>query len=474
MEREHKEIMDMELKKNDPEAYKEMKKKEEEEKKKRKKDLKDKRNLEDISSDESDNEKNDKKNKENDIKLITGTAALIQLNDSKRAIEQDKKRKNYEMKQIKIQKKIERLENQHQLKLEMEERKKNQKLERIRQNQQTNVIQNYEKSLRIKKIIQAKALATFQVKNDIKDECDNRAEYRTEFLIKKHDKIQKLRMQEQLERDKLKEELIEKQIKYEKARQDARDIVTRKNDKLNEIEKQRMDDIVKAQTILSSGINRKNCKKLIKNFNDNKYLKEVIDNYLQEKYKSEDEENQNDDNKKKEKEKKQKDKKEDKKNQSHYPNNKNIKKESINANKSENENKSKNENDDNKSEYNNENKSISSKKSQKEDGNSMKLSEKEIKEKVNKYKKELLKAFSNLIKEEKNKEEERKKYLESLTNETDKKVAETQFGKIRTITNKRLEDEKQRITDKIRFYEYNLRKNNEEMEKEYQNKKKNN
>ena len=98
----------------------------------------------------------------------------------------------------------------------------------------------------------------------------------------------------------------------------------------------------------------------------------------------------------------------------------------------------------------------------------MKLTEKEIKEKVNKYKKELLKSFQIQIKREREKEEERKRYLETLTNETDKNVAKMQFGKIRNIANNRLEDEKQRINDKIRFYEYNLRKNNEKMEEEFE------
>ena len=106
MEREHKEIMDMELKKNDPEAYKEKKRKEEEEKKKRREEKRKEKEKEESSSDESEEEKMKKTNK--DIKQVTGAAALIQLNDNKRAIEQDKKRKNYEMKQIKIQKKIEK------------------------------------------------------------------------------------------------------------------------------------------------------------------------------------------------------------------------------------------------------------------------------------------------------------------------------------------------------------------------------
>ena len=470
MEREHKEIMDMELKKNDPEAYKEMKKKEEEEKKKRKQEL-EKKEKEESSSDESDNQGKGKQLNQNDIKAFTGTAALIQLNDSKRAIEQDKKSKNYEMKQIKIQKKIERLANQHQLELEMEERKKNQKLERIRQNQQTNIIQNYEKTLRIKKIIQSKGLATYQVKNEIKDRNDNRAEENAEFYIQKHDKIEKLRRKEEIERDKLRDELIKKQNKYEKARQDARDIVIKKNNILNDIEKQRIDDIIHAQGIIGNGINKKNCKKLVKKFDDNPYLKEVVEEYIKEKYKDEDEKKKMDkDNKKTKKDKKISDKKDNKnkdENNQDHSHKKKINRDYIDANKNENENKSKNENDENKSENNKQNQSISSNKS-KEDQNSMKLTEKEIKEKVNKYKKELLKSFQIQIKREREKEEERKRYLETLTNETDKNVAKMQFGKIRNIANNRLEDEKQRINDKIRIYEYNLRKNNEKMEEEFE------
>jgi hypothetical protein len=137
------------------------------------------------------------------------------------------------------------------------------------------------------KTIQSKDLTCYEIKNEITDNNDSKGEDRTEFLIRKKDYIDKLRKKEEDNREKLRQELIDKQIKYERARQDARDVVIKKNKDFADIEKKRIDDILKAQTIMKKGINKEVCNELDRNFYDNKHLHLVTDNFVKEKYKEE-------------------------------------------------------------------------------------------------------------------------------------------------------------------------------------------
>ena len=352
-------------------------------------------------------------------------------NDNVFIFHQTKKNQLYEINQEKSNQRIDHLNKMNKDKGKKYKLKNQTTTDRIMKNYKSSNDKYDLKLLNFQIQYQKKRLSAIRNKEKIKEQNHQKREKTAQKLIAKLDHIDKLQRKEFYGRQEKFNNYLDRENKRGKVRLEKNKIIKSKSIKFGELDKQREKNISKIQQILKSS-DEENVLKLLDQFPDNENMLDAVIEY--ESKKANLEKNINlaiTRNKSKEKETTLS-KTFKKENNVDYLINKTLEKKKIQIYAKENENN-----------QNNPKKTLNK--------------ELEIKKKVREYQYNLYKEFYKKVEEEKKNEDLRNDQLNAANNEKIKNNLENQFGKERTIVDKKLEKEFDEIPDKVDKYEKSLR-----------------
>ena len=363
--------------------------------------------------------------------------------DNLHSLQQTLINQKYEKKQKKVAQKLERLEKVRKITAEQRTLKKRIGEERAAQNLQKNAIDFNRKHEDLIKEIQNKKINIFQNKKKFENITKNKNEFNNLKYIVKLDFIEDLKKKDENLRMIKYLELIEKQSKVERIKNDRSNVVNYKLLQKDYLNEERKKTIIKISNILNNGISEENLEKIIHQFPQNQELLKVIKDYKESKAKLT-----------------------KKKSRIHKTETDSIKKRPKSQGKLY---FSLNKNNIYKPKYAGMNKdlpgltipnilnNIHSKTVTETD----KLStESDVREKIKLYKNLLYKQFYEKVQREKKNEEMRLKELDKIVDKNYRYQLEKKFRKERAVVYMRLERENQKINEKISMYEFKLKNSN--------------
>ena len=396
---------------------------------------------------------------ENKKSLITN---LNSLNENILSFYKGKKQNEYSFYKQRLNQKLEKIELINLKKNEKYKQKKSVEEERAKLNLKRSEEQFNIKMANLKKKIEWKGLMTKVIKNVIKKDKEEKKELNEKRAIMKKEYINEMKKKEENERDKKLEIIIKKGEERKNIQNMTKRIYSSRIEKYNNMEKDRIINISKIQKILKNGEGEKekNLDILMEEFPDNYRIIDVIKDYQIKKNEIEN----------------------NKKirlyssngnlynsnyrtltNNNNYSNKISDRKRifiySVNK-KKERENKKKNEiikKEERKINNVNESKRINNEEL-KDDINDI-YYEHELKEKIRLFKLQIYKNFLKKVKEEKNKEINRKKQLEMINDFTLRKNLEIQFSDERALIDMRLRKENENLQNIVKEYENRLKNN---------------
>ena len=358
--------------------------------------------------------------------------------DNLHTLQQTLINQKYEKRQKKVQQKLERLEKVKKIMGEQRALKKRIGVERAAQNLQKNATDFNRKHDDLVREIQNKRINIYQNKQKFQNTLKNKNELNHLKYLVKMDIIENMKRKDENLRIIQYVEIMKKQSRVERIKNERNKIVDNKLFQKDYLNKERKNNITKINQILNTGINEDNLDKLIKNFPNNKDLQKVVNNYKDNKIKLMNAEHKITTGKAQaEKRPKSQGKLYLKLFDNKINNDLNDKKilPSLNIPNIL---------------YNNQNEKVLTE--------TNKVSyESDIEEKIKLYKDLLYKQFYEKVQKERENEEMRLKELEKLQDKNEKYQLEKKFRKERAIVFMRLERENQKLNEKIKMYELNLK-----------------
>ena len=358
--------------------------------------------------------------------------------DNLHTLQQTLINQKYEKRQKKVQQKLERLEKVKKIMGEQRALKKRIGVERAAQNLQKNATDFNRKHDDLVREIQNKRINIYQNKQKFQNTLKNKNELNHLKYLVKMDIIENMKRKDENLRIIQYVEIMKKQSRVERIKNERNKIVDNKLFQKDYLNKERKNNITKINQVLNTGINEDNLDKLIKNFPNNKDLQKVVNNYKDNKIKLMNAEHKITTGKAQaEKRPKSQGKLYLKLFDNKINNDLNDKKilPSLNIPNIL---------------YNNQNEKVLTE--------TNKVSyESDIEEKIKLYKDLLYKQFYEKVQKERENEEMRLKELEKLQDKNEKYQLEKKFRKERAIVFMRLERENQKLNEKIKMYELNLK-----------------
>ena len=358
--------------------------------------------------------------------------------DNLHTLQQTLINQKYEKRQKKVQQKLERLEKVKKIMGEQRALKKRIGVERAAQNLQKNATDFNRKHDDLVREIQNKRINIYQNKQKFQNTLKNKNELNHLKYLVKMDIIENMKRKDENLRIIQYVEIMKKQSRVERIKNERNKIVDNKLFQKDYLNKERKNNITKINQILNTGINEDNLDKIIKNFPNNKDLQKVVNNYKDNKIKLMNAEHKITTGKAQaEKRPKSQGKLYLKLFDNKINNDLNDKKilPSLNIPNIL---------------YNNQNEKVLTE--------TNKVSyESDIEEKIKLYKDLLYKQFYEKVQKERENEEMRLKELEKLQDKNEKYQLEKKFRKERAIVFMRLERENQKLNEKIKMYELNLK-----------------
>ena len=366
--------------------------------------------------------------------------------DNLHSLQQTLINQKYEKKQKKVAQKLERLEKVRQITAEQRTLKKRIGEERAAQNLQKNAIDFNKKHEDLIREIQNKKINIFQNKRKFENITKNKNEFNNLKYIVKLDYIEDLKKKDENLRMIKYLEIMEKQSKVERIKNDRSNVVNYKLFQKDYLNEERKKNIIKVSNILNNGISEQNLEKIIHQFPQNQELLKVIKNYKISKDKL---------TKKKHRIQKTESESTKRRPKSQHKlffsldNNNIYKPKFVGMNK-----------DLPGLTIPNVLNNINSKTVTETD----KLStESDVKDKIKLYKNLLYKQFYEKVQREKKNEEMRLKELDKIVDKNYRYQLEKKFRKERAIVYMRLERENQKINEKISTYEFKLKNSNKKI-----------
>ena len=362
--------------------------------------------------------------------------------DNLHSLQQTLINQKYEKKQKKVAQKLERLEKVRKITAEQRTLKKRIGEERAAQNLQKNAIDFNRKHEDLIKEIQNKKINIFQNKRKFENITKNKNELNNLKYIVKLDHIEDLKKKDENLRNIKYLELMEKQSKVERIKNDRSNVVNYKILQKDYLNEERRKNIIKIRNILNNGISEENLEKIIHQFPQNQELLKVINDYKTSKAKL---------TKKKHRIHKTENDSTQKRPQSQHKLYFSLDKHNIYKPKYVGMNKDlpgltiPNILND-----------IKSKTSETDKAST----ESNVKEKIKLYKNLLYKQFYEKVQREKKNEEMRLQELDKIVDKNYKYQLEKKFRKERAVVYMRLERENQKINEKISAYELKLKNSN--------------
>ena len=358
--------------------------------------------------------------------------------DNLHTLQQTLINQKYEKRQKKVQQKLERLEKVKKIMGEQRALKKRIGVERAAQNLQKNATDFNRKHDDLVREIQNKRINIYQNKQKFQNTLKNKNELNHLKYLVKMDIIENMKRKDENLRIIQYVEIMKKQSRVERIKNERNKIVDNKLFQKDYLNKERKNNITKINQVLNTGINEDNLDKIIKNFPNNKDLQKVVNNYKDNKIKLMNAEHKITTGKAQaEKRPKSQGKLYLKLFDNKINNDLNDKKilPSLNIPNIL---------------YNNQNEKVLTE--------TNKVSyESDIEEKIKLYKDLLYKQFYEKVQKERENEEMRLKELEKLQDKNEKYQLEKKFRKERAIVFMRLERENQKLNEKIKMYELNLK-----------------
>ena len=366
--------------------------------------------------------------------------------DNLHSLQQTLINQKYEKKQKKVAQKLERLEKVRQITAEQRTLKKRIGEERAAQNLQKNAIDFNKKHEDLIREIQNKKINIFQNKRKFENITKNKNEFNNLKYIVKLDYIEDLKKKDENLRMIKYLEIMEKQSKVERIKNDRSNVVNYKLFQKDYLNEERKKNIIKVSNILNNGISEQNLEKIIHQFPQNQELLKVIKNYKISKDKLTKKKHRT---QKTESESTKRRPKSQRKLFFSLDNNNIYKPRFVGMNK-----------DLPGLTIPNVLNNINSKTVTETD----KLStESDVKDKIKLYKNLLYKQFYEKVQREKKNEEMRLKELDKIVDKNYRYQLEKKFRKERAIVYMRLERENQKINEKISTYEFKLKNSNKKI-----------
>ena len=366
--------------------------------------------------------------------------------DNLHSLQQTLINQKYEKKQKKVAQKLERLEKVRQITAEQRTLKKRIGEERAAQNLQKNAIDFNKKHEDLIREIQNKKINIFQNKRKFENITKNKNEFNNLKYIVKLDYIEDLKKKDENLRMIKYLEIMEKQSKVERIKNDRSNVVNYKLFQKDYLNEERKKNIIKVSNILNNGISEQNLEKIIHQFPQNQELLKVIKNYKISKEKLTKKKHRT---QKTESESTKRRPKSQRKLFFSLDNNNIYKPKFVGMNK-----------DLPGLTIPNVLNNINSKTVTETD----KLStESDVKDKIKLYKNLLYKQFYEKVQREKKNEEMRLKELDKIVDKNYRYQLEKKFRKERAIVYMRLERENQKINEKISTYEFKLKNSNKKI-----------
>ena len=366
--------------------------------------------------------------------------------DNLHSLQQTLINQKYEKKQKKVAQKLERLEKVRQITAEQRTLKKRIGEERATQNLQKNAIDFNRKHEDLIREIQNKKINIFQNKRKFENITKNKNEFNNLKYIVKLDYIEDLKKKDENLRMIKYLEIMEKQSKVERIKNDRSNVVNYKLFQKDYLNEERKKNIIKVSNILNNGISEQNLEKIIHQFPQNQELLKVIKNYKISKEKLTKKKHRT---QKTESESTKRRPKSQRKLFFSLDNNNIYKPKFVGMNK-----------DLPGLTIPNVLNNINSKTVTETD----KLStESDVKDKIKLYKNLLYKQFYEKVQREKKNEEMRLKELDKIVDKNYRYQLEKKFRKERAIVYMRLERENQKINEKISTYEFKLKNSNKKI-----------
>ena len=366
--------------------------------------------------------------------------------DNLHSLQQTLINQKYEKKQKKVAQKLERLEKVRQITAEQRTLKKRIGEERAAQNLQKNAIDFNRKHEDLIREIQNKKINIFQNKRKFENITKNKNEFNNLKYIVKLDYIEDLKKKDENLRMIKYLEIMEKQSKVERIKNDRSNVVNYKLFQKDYLNEERKKNIIKVSNILNNGISEQNLEKIIHQFPQNQELLKVIKNYKISKDKLTKKKHRT---QKTESESTKRRPKSQRKLFFSLDNNNIYKPKFVGMNK-----------DLPGLTIPNVLNNINSKTVTETD----KLStESDVKDKIKLYKNLLYKQFYEKVQREKKNEEMRLKELDKIVDKNYRYQLEKKFRKERAIVYMRLERENQKINEKISTYEFKLKNSNKKI-----------
>jgi len=363
--------------------------------------------------------------------------------DNLHSLQQTLINQKYEKKQKKVAQKLERLEKVRQITAEQRTLKKRIGEERAAQNLQKNAIDFNKKHEDLIREIQNKKINIFQNKRKFENITKNKNEFNNLKYIVKLDYIEDLKKKDENLRMIKYLEIMEKQSKVERIKNDRSNVVNYKLFQKDYLNEERKKNIIKVSNILNNGISEQNLEKIIHQFPQNQELLKVIKNYKISKEKLTKKKHRT---QKTESESTKRRPKSQRKLFFSLDNNNIYKPRFVGMNK-----------DLPGLTIPNVLNNINSKTVTETD----KLStESDVKDKIKLYKNLLYKQFYEKVQREKKNEEMRLKELDKIVDKNYRYQLEKKFRKERAVVYMRLERENQKINEKISMYEFKLKNSN--------------
>ena len=363
--------------------------------------------------------------------------------DNLHSLQQTLINKKNKKKKKKVAQKLERLEKVRQITAEQRTLKKRIGEERAAQNLQKNAIDFNRKHEDLIREIQNKKINIFQNKRKFEHITKNKNEFNNLKYIVKLDYIEDLKKKDENLRMIKYLEIMEKQSKVERIKNDRSNVVNYKLFQKDYLNEERKKNIIKVSNILNNGISEQNLEKIIHQFPQNQELLKVIKNYKISKDKLTKKKHRT---QKTESESTKRRPKSQRKLFFSLDNNNIYKPRFVGMNK-----------DLPGLTIPNVLNNINSKTVTETD----KLStESDVKDKIKLYKNLLYKQFYEKVQREKKNEEMRLKELDKIVDKNYRYQLEKKFRKERAVVYMRLERENQKINEKISMYEFKLKNSN--------------
>ena len=366
--------------------------------------------------------------------------------DNLHSLQQTLINQKYEKKQKKVAQKLERLEKVRQITAEQRTLKKRIGEERAAQNLQKNAIDFNKKHEDLIREIQNKKINIFQNKRKFENITKNKNEFNNLKYIVKLDYIEDLKKKDENLRMIKYLEIMEKQSKVERIKNDRSNVVNYKLFQKDYLNEERKKNIIKVSNILNNGISEQNLEKIIHQFPQNQELLKVIKNYKISKDKLTKKKHRT---QKTESESTKRRPKSQRKLFFSLDNNNIYKPRFVGMNK-----------DLPGLTIPNVLNNINSKTVTETD---KLLTESDVKDKIKLYKNLLYKQFYEKVQREKKNEEMRLKELDKIVDKNYRYQLEKKFRKERAIVYMRLERENQKINEKISTYEFKLKNSNKKI-----------